>query len=293
MERTRLQSEGSLVQEAVDDDVLARARRKALYDRLESERETRLGEEVTSRLQSWMIRSHRKMRKTFAELDRNGDGTLTIDEAVHGLQGINDIGLSADEIRAALLTMDTDGSGDLDYHEFFEIMNGVEEPFCASVPRLHTLASLGDEKALMTELAAAGGDSAIVNGACASKSNWRGRTPLMTASLSGQLGTVKSLLAAGADPNCEDTFRWTALMSAASNGHAEVCQALCRAGANPDLKNTSGQTAGDLAKLYGFETVTKVLMPYSDMDGAGVPGFLRPLNRPIVSTFVQSCLEDK
>ena len=61
------------------------------------------------------------------------------------------------------------------------------------------------------------------------------------------------------------------MMGAAAGGHADVCRALCRAGAKVDLKNTSGQTAGDLAKLYGFADVTEALVPYSDRDGAGVP----------------------
>lgn len=272
---------GVLVRAAAEDDVLARARRKALYERLDAEQGVRLGEDATRKIRSWMIRNRKQMRPLFASLDRNGDGTLTIEEVVRGLQSINDSGLSVQEIHAAIVNMDTDGSGDLDYHEFVEHLGGAgEDSFEVSVPRVHTLASMGHDTALLAELGVSGGASSVVNGLHTTKSNWRGRTPLMTASFSGQLSTVKTLIANRGDPNCRDTFGWTALMGAAVGGHAEVCRALCRAGATPELRNTSGQTAGDLAKLYGFGEVTDALLPYSDRDGAGVPGFLRPLDRP-------------
>lgn len=273
--------QGVLMHAAAEDDVLAVARRKALYDRLDAEQGVRLGHEATRKIRSWMIRNHRQMRRTFAALDRNGDGTLTIEEAVQGLQTINDSGLSTEEIRAAMVNMDTDGSGDLDYQEFFEHLGGAgEDAFEASVPRVHSLASMGDDTGLMAELGSRAGGATVVNGLHTTKSNWRGRTPLMTASFCGQLSTVKTLLANSADLDCTDTFGWTAMMGAAAGGHADVCRALCRAGANVDLTNTSGQTAGDLARLYGFADVTEALLPYSNKDGAGVPGFLRPLDRP-------------
>jgi hypothetical protein len=277
----RMAEQGVLMRASAEDDVLARARRKALRERLDAEQGVRLGDEGIRKFRSWMIRNRQQMRRAFAALDRNGDGTLTIEEAVQVLQSINDSGLSVHEIRAAITNMDTDGSGDLDYHEFFESMGGAgEDAFEASVPRVHALASMGDTAGLMAELSVREGGGAVVNGLHTTKSNWRGRAPLTTASHSGQLSTVKTLLASGADPNSTDTFGWTALMGAAAGGHAEVCRALCRAGAKPDLKNTSGQTAGDLAKLYGFGDVTEALLPYADRDGAGVPGFLRPLDRP-------------
>jgi hypothetical protein len=272
--------QGVLMRASAEDDVLARARRKALYERLDAEQEIRLGDEGIRKFRSWMIRNRQQARHAFAALDRNGDGTLTIAEAVQGLQSINDSGLSVHELHAAITNMDTDGSGDLDYQEFFEHMGGAaEDAFEASIPRVHALASMGDDAGLMAELSDSAGGATVVNSLYTTKSNWRGRSPLMTASHSGQLSTVKMLLAHNADPNSTDTFGWTALMCAAAGGHAEVCRALCRASAKPDLKNTSGQTAGDLAKLYGHGQVTEALLPYADRDGAGVPGFLRPLDR--------------
>ena len=284
--RENMADQGVLMHASAEDEVLARARRSALYHRLESESEVRLGREAASKIRTWMTQNHRQMRRTFAALDRNGDGTLTVAEAVQGLQSINDSGLSVQEIRAAVISMDTDGSGDLDYHEFFEQVHCAgEEAFDASVPRVHTLASMGDEVGLVAELQSSGGSggggaTALVNGLHTSKANWRGRTPLMAASFAGQLSTVKALLAERADTNCMDSKNWTALMGAAAGGHHEVCTALCRAGANPELKNTAGQTAGDLAALYGLDAVTEALVPYAGKDGAGVPAFLRPLDRP-------------
>jgi len=49
-------------------------------------------------------------------LDKNGDGVLTIDEIKEGLSGVND--KSFDEVRKVISSIDTDGSGKIDYTEF-------------------------------------------------------------------------------------------------------------------------------------------------------------------------------
>ena len=223
-----------------------------------------MGEAASSEIRSWMIRNVRQVRKIFVDLDTNGDGTLSMDEAVQGLQGINDSGLSVDAIHAAVANLDRDGSGYLDYAEFvqeLQVPNGGWDSFG---PRVHAMAALGDSAGLNAELA---GGIGLVNDRCKdSAAEWKGRTPLMTASFAGQLSTVASLLkqrAGGrADVHSADSNGWTALHGAAAGGHAEVVRSLCRAGADVNRKNDAGRTAGDLASLYGYTAVTEVLLPY-------------------------------
>ncbi|EAR82389.1 calmodulin-domain kinase (macronuclear) [Tetrahymena thermophila SB210] len=54
--------------------------------------------------------------KLFRQLDKNGDGTLTVDEIREGLAGTNDKNI--EEVRKVISSIDTDGSGKIDYTEF-------------------------------------------------------------------------------------------------------------------------------------------------------------------------------
>jgi len=54
--------------------------------------------------------------KLFRQLDKNSDGKLTIDEIKEGLSGVTD--KSFDEVRKVISSIDTDGSGKIDYTEF-------------------------------------------------------------------------------------------------------------------------------------------------------------------------------
>jgi len=56
------------------------------------------------------------LRKAFLSLDKNGDGTITIDELKEGLAKLPDI--KASEIQQIMSNIDTDGSGKIDYTEF-------------------------------------------------------------------------------------------------------------------------------------------------------------------------------
>jgi len=49
-------------------------------------------------------------------LDKNGDGVLTIDEIKEGLSGSTE--KSYEEVRKVIESIDTDGSGKIDYTEF-------------------------------------------------------------------------------------------------------------------------------------------------------------------------------
>lgn len=49
-------------------------------------------------------------------MDKNGDGVLTIEEIRDGLAGVSDKNL--EEVRKVISSIDTDGSGKIDYTEF-------------------------------------------------------------------------------------------------------------------------------------------------------------------------------
>jgi len=56
------------------------------------------------------------LRKVFLALDKNGDGTITLDELKEGLSKLPD--LKANEIQQIMNSIDTDKSGKIDYTEF-------------------------------------------------------------------------------------------------------------------------------------------------------------------------------
>ncbi|EGR28784.1 protein kinase domain protein, partial [Ichthyophthirius multifiliis] len=57
-----------------------------------------------------------ELGKLFRQLDKNGDGVLTIDEIRDGLTNSSDKNL--EEVRKVISSIDTDGSGKIDYTEF-------------------------------------------------------------------------------------------------------------------------------------------------------------------------------
>lgn len=84
--------------------------------------------------------------------------------------------------------------------------------------------------------AAADGDLATVHtllaaGADLETRNCAGRTALMLAAQGGHMAVVHALWAAGADIDGRDGRNWSALMIAAHEGQLPVVQALARAGA--------------------------------------------------------------
>ena len=74
-------------------------------------------------------------------------------------------------------------------------------------------------------------------------------TPLTVAVVTGQSGSVKWLLANGADANATNGDGGTALGTAAFLGQAEMAKMLIDAGIDTSLRNDSGQAALDIARL--------------------------------------------
>ena len=75
-------------------------------------------------------------------------------------------------------------------------------------------------------------------GADANASRGEGETALMTAARTGNAETVKVLLAHGADPKAQESWRHeTALMWAGAENHPDVVRALIDAGADVNAKS--------------------------------------------------------
>ncbi len=68
------------------------------------------------------------------------------------------------------------------------------------------------------------------------------RSMLGLAAYHGLLGTVKAMIAAGADANLRDSRGRTALFEAAERGHLSVAKELLRAGGRADVRDRAGMT---------------------------------------------------
>ncbi|HEX9302701.1 MAG TPA: ankyrin repeat domain-containing protein, partial [Casimicrobiaceae bacterium] len=100
-------------------------------------------------------------------------------------------------------------------------------------------------------------------------SNGEERSPmseqLLQAIEAGDLARVRSLMAAGADPNARNAYGATAMMLAAHAGHLEIVRSLIDAGA--DVHATDALGWGPLMKAVyngeldrGFADVVQVLI---------------------------------
>jgi len=87
-----------------------------------------------------------------------------------------------------------------------------------------------------------------------------GKTALMVAAGVGDLGLLKSLLAAGADVNRRNRGAGTALMFAAQYGEMACAERLIAAGADVNLIGAKGFTALMIAVLKGRQSIVDLLL---------------------------------
>ena len=83
---------------------------------------------------------------------------------------------------------------------------------------------------------------------------------LHCAAAHGQAALVRSLLAAGADPNAVDDNGATPLHWAAVQGHYAVARLLLEAGANPNAENNKGATPVHLAFEFKHYHIARLLL---------------------------------
>lgn len=90
-------------------------------------------------------------------------------------------------------------------------------------------------------------------------------TALHEAASAGDLGTVKALLAAGADIEARDADGCSALYIAAWMDHEDVARVLIEAGANRRARSRSGMTPFDVAMAFGHRQMAHLVKPLPAM----------------------------
>ena len=101
----------------------------------------------------------------------------------------------------------------------------------------------------------------ISAGADVNKKNSDGQTPLIMASIEGNIEIVRALIEAGADVNVmEKDSKFTAVYLASCYGHTEVVKMLIKAGANIHITSTMGNTPLQIASLKGHVDVIRELL---------------------------------
>ena len=86
--------------------------------------------------------------------------------------------------------------------------------------------------------------------------NFGSQTPLINASMGGQVEMIELLLDRGADINAKTNTGWTALMWAIERKHNEVVALLVDRGAYLDSRNDDGKTAVTVAfETYNFDAM--------------------------------------
>eukprot|EP01105_Mastigella_eilhardi_P018467 TRINITY_DN4278_c0_g1_i2.p1 TRINITY_DN4278_c0_g1~~TRINITY_DN4278_c0_g1_i2.p1 ORF type:complete len:189 (-),score=69.01 TRINITY_DN4278_c0_g1_i2:120-686(-) len=73
-----------------------------------------------------------------------------------------------------------------------------------------------------------------------------GNTPLHYAAAGGHVDCVRTLIAAGINPNVQNKQSETPLHRAATRGHAEVVHLLLAKGADKEVRNNSGETPAQM-----------------------------------------------
>ncbi|RSK27665.1 hypothetical protein EJF36_12695 [Bacillus sp. HMF5848] len=92
--------------------------------------------------------------------------------------------------------------------------------------------------------------------------NEYGESPLLIAVVNEHIEVINTLLKNGADPNFQDTEGWTPLMSAVMTENLQVGEILLEAGANPLLVDQYEMTAIDYAKDIGSSEYLQLMNAY-------------------------------
>jgi ankyrin repeat protein len=111
------------------------------------------------------------------------------------------------------------------------------------------------------------------------------KTPLMIASLNGNLEIVKSLISEGADVNAKDNYGFTALMHAVVGGSLEIVKLLVSAGAdiNATVYNTSPLL---IAYQMGHDEIVEYLIASGAEEPAGY--HVAPMTKEEIKEAIQS-----
>jgi ankyrin repeat protein len=131
---------------------------------------------------------------------------------------------------------------------------------------LYIAASMGNGASLVRLL--------LENGANPSLATANGMTPLMAASVRGDLAVIKQLVDKGIDVNMRNGAGETALMFAATNGSAEVVGFLLNHGADAKIKSKRAETALGNAGTSGNEETVRILLAHgADVNTRNVRGY--------------------
>ena len=140
-------------------------------------------------------------------------------------------------------------------------------------------------------LASANGNAVIVErllkaGADANGTSEEGQTALMTASLTGNVATIKVLVAHGAHVNTKEPYKGqTALMWAASKGNADASGVLIESGAEVGARSAAGWTSFLFAVRNGHADAAKVLLNHGANVNDVAPDGTSALNMAVVNAY--------
>jgi tetratricopeptide (TPR) repeat protein len=80
-----------------------------------------------------------------------------------------------------------------------------------------------------------------------------GSTPLMVAASRGHIAIARELLSRGAGVNLRNDYGWTPLMMATAGRNAEIVKLLLARGADPEIQNRDGKNTLAVARTVGLE----------------------------------------
>ena len=89
-------------------------------------------------------------------------------------------------------------------------------------------------------------------------------TALHSASKVGDIHTLKTLLAKGADPNSRHVARWTALHTAALHDQYDAIRILLESGADPNLSSRFVDLPRDIANARGHTRLSILLNAFTN-----------------------------